>query len=232
MKPANYAPIYACVYAQLAEVARSHGYALAAHGSLAADFDLVCIPWVPGVSDPQSVVDEITSRFAIKQVGAPEQKKHGRIAYTISFEFGECRLDLSFMPTEAAQDQGEVQSLREAPVVVATAILGGLFHGGSGPELGEIDIEVCTPALEALQCETVNSSDDVFLPLMTVAQHERIVAALSAQQSEPERVSVPVELLGRITRKFGVRPYWDSLNQAQAINELRALLASHGRGEA
>ena len=30
-------------------------------------------------------------------------------------------------------------------------------------------------------------------PLMTVAQHERIVAALSAQQSEPERVSVPVE---------------------------------------
>lgn len=114
MKPANYAPIYACVYAQLAEVARSHGYALAAHGSLAADFDLVCIPWVPGVSDPQSVVDEITSRFAIKQVGAPEQKEHGRVAYTISFEFGECRLDLSFMPTAAAQDQGEVQRLRDA----------------------------------------------------------------------------------------------------------------------
>lgn len=30
-------------------------------------------------------------------------------------------------------------------------------------------------------------------PLMTVAQHNRIVAALSAQQSAPERVSVPVE---------------------------------------
>lgn len=68
---------------------------------------------------------------------------------------------------------------REAPVVVATAILGGIYHGGSGPELGEIDIEVCMPALEALQCETVNSSDDVFLPLMAVAQHERIVAALT-----------------------------------------------------
>ena len=122
MKPANYAPIYACVYAQLAEVARSHGYALAAHGSLAADFDLVCIPWVPGVSDPQSVVDEITSRFAIKQVGAPERKKHGRIAYAISFEFGECRLDLSFMPTEAAQDQGEVQRLREALEEIADPI--------------------------------------------------------------------------------------------------------------
>lgn len=98
MKPANYAPIYACVYAQLSEIARSHGYAMAAHGSLAADFDLVCIPWVLGASDPQSVVDEITSSFAINQVGKPEPKEHGRIAYTISFSFGECRLDLSFMP--------------------------------------------------------------------------------------------------------------------------------------
>jgi hypothetical protein len=71
---------------------------MAAHGSLAADFDLVCIPWVLGASDPQSVVDEITSSFAINQVGKPEPKEHGRIAYTISFSFGECRLDLSFMP--------------------------------------------------------------------------------------------------------------------------------------
>jgi len=98
MKSANYAPIYACVYAQLAEVARSHGYALAVHGSLAADFDLVCIPWVSGVSDPQSVVDEIASLFAIEQVTGFERKEHGRIATTISFSFGECRLDLSFMP--------------------------------------------------------------------------------------------------------------------------------------
>lgn len=99
MKPANYAPIYACVYAQLAEIARSHGYAMAAHGSLAADFDLVCIPWVEGASDPQSVIDEITSSFCIEQAGKPEVKEHGRVAYTISFSFGECRLDLSFMPT-------------------------------------------------------------------------------------------------------------------------------------
>ncbi|MDM1715219.1 hypothetical protein HX137_31930 [Pseudomonas sp. 165] len=98
MKPANYAPIYACVYAQLAEVARSHGYALSAHGSLAADFDLVCIPWAKDVSAPQDVVDEITNSFAIDQIGEAGQKEHGRIAFTISFSFGECRLDLSFMP--------------------------------------------------------------------------------------------------------------------------------------
>lgn len=98
MKPANYAPVYACVYAQLAEVARQHGYALSIHGSLAADFDLVCIPWAKEVSEPQAVVDQITREFAIEQVAGYEQKEHGRIATTISFSFGECRLDLSFMP--------------------------------------------------------------------------------------------------------------------------------------
>lgn len=86
--------------------------------------------------------------------------------------------------------QAPAQDEREAPVVVATAILGGIYHGGSGPELGEIDIEVCMPALEALQCETVNSSDDVFLPLMSVAQHERIVAALTRPaQTEQQPVA-------------------------------------------
>ena len=28
MKPANYAPVYACIYPQLAELTRRHGYAL------------------------------------------------------------------------------------------------------------------------------------------------------------------------------------------------------------
>ena len=82
----------------------------------------------------------------------------------------------------------------EEPLVVATAILGGLFHGGSGPELGDIDVEVCTPHLEKIQCETVDSSDDVFMPLMTVAQHQRIVAALSAQESAPSQHSSVQEI--------------------------------------
>ena len=61
------------------------------------------------------------------------------------------------------------------------------------------------------------------VPCMTVAQHERIVAALSAQQSAPERVSVPVTLL-RVACSGG-NGAW------QALEDLRALLASHERGE-
>lgn len=98
MKPANFAPVYACLYPQLAEIARNHGYALATHGSMARDFDLVCIPWIEKPSEPQSVVDEIVSTFAVRQVDAPEVKLHSRLVYTIAVKFGECFIDLSFMP--------------------------------------------------------------------------------------------------------------------------------------
>lgn len=37
---------YACLYQRLVLTAREHGYALAMHGSLAADLDLVAVPWV------------------------------------------------------------------------------------------------------------------------------------------------------------------------------------------
>lgn len=98
MKPANFAPVYACLYPEFAEIARTHGYALAVHGSLARDFDLICIPWVDSPAKPQDVVDALCKEFTIKQIGDVEAKKHGRIAYTMSLSFGECRLDLSFMP--------------------------------------------------------------------------------------------------------------------------------------
>jgi len=102
MKPANFAPIYVGLYPELAEIARSHGYALAVHGSMARDFDLICIPWVKEPSSPETVVDDITSRFAITRNGAPKPsiREHGRIVYTLIVSFGECFLDFSFMPIQ------------------------------------------------------------------------------------------------------------------------------------
>lgn len=100
-KPApSYAPIYAAaLYPELAAIAILNGYALAVHGSLRRDFDLVAIPWTDNPSDPQFVVDVICRQFLIRQIGQPEDKKHGRKAWTISVGHGECALDLSFMPT-------------------------------------------------------------------------------------------------------------------------------------
>ncbi|MFC3642273.1 hypothetical protein [Aquibium oceanicum] len=67
MKPANYAPVYAGLYPELAEIARKHGYAMAVHGSLARDADLICIPWTDEAESPQAIVDEITTTFAIRE---------------------------------------------------------------------------------------------------------------------------------------------------------------------
>jgi hypothetical protein len=92
----NYAPVYAAaLYPKLAKVFQKHGYALAVHGSLARDFDLIAVPWAENVSSHEEVIKEITRGY-IRQIGAPDAKRHGRIAYLISIGFGECALDLSF----------------------------------------------------------------------------------------------------------------------------------------
>lgn len=98
MKPAVYAPMYCALYPQLAEIARKHGYAMAVHGTLGRDMDLICIPWIEMPSDPGAVVKEITSTFSIKQIGEPDTTFHGRQRWTVSIGFGECFLDLQFMP--------------------------------------------------------------------------------------------------------------------------------------
>lgn len=89
---------------------------------------------------------------------------------------------------------------------------GGSYAGERFPRLGPVPE---TPA-----------ANRTYEPLMTVAQHNRIVAALSAQQSAPDRVSVPVELLERVTT-------WREGDEGDSgRSELRALLDSIGRGEA
>jgi hypothetical protein len=90
--------MYCALYPNLAKVARKHGYALAVHGTLVRDMDLICVPWADSVSPPVDVVNEITSTFWITRVGEPTKKRHGREAWTISIGHGECALDLSFLP--------------------------------------------------------------------------------------------------------------------------------------
>lgn len=95
----NFAPIYAvALYPKLAKVFQKHGYALAVHGSLARDFDIIAVPWGENVSSPEDVIKEVIDGFAIRQIGEFDIKRHGRIAYNISVGFGDCALDLSFFP--------------------------------------------------------------------------------------------------------------------------------------
>lgn len=97
-KDPNFAPVYCALYPELAKITRKHGYALAVHGSLARDFDLICVPWVPTPSEPADVVREITTEFYLRQVGDPDVTLHGRERWMLSVGYGECAIDLSFMP--------------------------------------------------------------------------------------------------------------------------------------
>ncbi len=96
-KPNN-APTYMCLYPGLAEIARAHGYALAVHGSLARDMDLIAVPWVESPSEPEDVVAAIEERYGIRRIGILTPAPHGRMVQTIGIQFGECFIDLSFMP--------------------------------------------------------------------------------------------------------------------------------------
>ena len=103
MKPASFAPVYVAIYPELAEVARKHGYALAIHGSISRDFDLICIPWIENPSVPESVVKDMEKQFSISSAGMPTEHEHGRIVYSMCISFGDCFVDLSFMPTKEHQ---------------------------------------------------------------------------------------------------------------------------------
>ncbi|MEM1039408.1 MAG: hypothetical protein AAGI12_08050 [Pseudomonadota bacterium] len=101
MKPANSAPVYACMYQGLADLARDHGYALAAHGSLARDFDLIAVPWAASVSGPEVLVRAVLDKFAFNQIGEMTVMKHRRLCWTLSLSFGDTFLDFSVIPTDS-----------------------------------------------------------------------------------------------------------------------------------
>jgi len=96
LKP-NHAPIYCSMYPKLAKIAHQHGYAMAVHGSVASDFDLICVPWVDNPSPYNDVISEIMNTFAVKKIGELTLKNHGRQVQTLSIT-GSCYLDLSFTP--------------------------------------------------------------------------------------------------------------------------------------
>jgi hypothetical protein len=88
------AAAYVAVYPMLVAVARRHGYALAVHGTVSRDFDLVAIPWIDEASDPLTLIrafkkatgaviqhDEF-DHIALKNLKGTI-KPHGRTAYSL-----------------------------------------------------------------------------------------------------------------------------------------------------
>lgn len=106
-QPIRPAPSYALIYPMLCEIAKPLGYALALHGSMNRDMDLVAIPWVACAEDPEILVEAIRERidgYTGWDTGKDRDKPHGRKAFLIWFKGvdqymggGAC-IDLSVMP--------------------------------------------------------------------------------------------------------------------------------------
>lgn len=105
MKPPSLAAVYIGLYPMLAEVAREHGYALAVHGTLARDLDLVAVPWIDAACEPGELAAALCDRIKYAthpHAGpmGPASKPHGRQGWTISLGNG-AFIDLSVMPKRA-----------------------------------------------------------------------------------------------------------------------------------
>lgn len=105
----HHGPVYAAsFYPALAMICRRHGYALAVHGSLARDLDLVAIPWVDAAGEPESVIAEIMEDHALTMgPNAAAEHPHGRRVWTLICGWGECAIDLGFMPRLTRKEEGD-----------------------------------------------------------------------------------------------------------------------------
>jgi hypothetical protein len=61
------------------DIARQHGYALAVHGSMERDLDLVAVPWVENVSAPEALVFALAESFRGMIVGRSWRRPNRRL---------------------------------------------------------------------------------------------------------------------------------------------------------
>lgn len=89
---------YAMLLPELRTIAREHGYALAIHGSMRRDMDVVLVPWVEDAKAPGAVVQAMWNAVGnIDQpLQSPTTKPHGQLAYTIMM--GNYYFDIRVMP--------------------------------------------------------------------------------------------------------------------------------------
>jgi hypothetical protein len=117
-RPCNYAErtreYFDAMMPALRHVARRCGYALAVHGSLKTDIDLIAVPWRDSAPDAAYVAEEI--RLTVERIIGtarkresdknPEQKDCGRLAWSFYLQpegIDGPYIDLSVMPKLKAE---------------------------------------------------------------------------------------------------------------------------------
>jgi len=93
--------LYVTYFGMLTKVANAHGYALAVHGTVDRDLDVVAIPWVETPSSHDDLLvaldETIGYEFTNEPYSSKAEKPGGRMAYTLPLGSGGY-LDISITP--------------------------------------------------------------------------------------------------------------------------------------
>ena len=99
---------YMFIYMRMAQRAQELGYALALHGSLIRDCDMIAVPWTDEAVDMGELVSELIelsggiANYKGRENGAYSTKPHGRKAWIIHLGGG-AYIDLSVMPKKEGE---------------------------------------------------------------------------------------------------------------------------------
>ena len=99
---------YACMWEDIRRCAMDSGWAVALHGSLSSDMDIMAMPWVENAVSFKEMVDRISKLFQDNDVSSQyvityNEKPHNRVIATIPI-FSDFYLDISTIVQEERAD--------------------------------------------------------------------------------------------------------------------------------
>lgn len=89
------------IVASIKKAAHQQGYAVAWHGSLVKDIDLLAAPWTDDAVEPSVLVERVCTYAGVwvnPQHEQPVQKPHGRQAWSLHVLGTSVWVDFSVMP--------------------------------------------------------------------------------------------------------------------------------------
>ena len=106
------AAFYACMWNDIRQCAMDSGWAVALHGSLTSDMDIMAMPWVEEADTFECLIDKISKLFpdndlSSQYVIAYDEKPHQRVVATIPI-FSDFYLDISTIPSDSVLKRGRL----------------------------------------------------------------------------------------------------------------------------
>jgi len=102
------AVFYACLWNDFRQAALDCGWALALHGSMASDMDIMGMPWIEDAKPVEEMIKALENCLTIPEDTSHFEtikctdKPHGRVVYTIHI-FADFYIDLSVYGAQAAE---------------------------------------------------------------------------------------------------------------------------------